>query len=100
MEDYIKNVIFKNKKDLYNNLNQLSKNIKEISLKKKPFIIEFMGTCRSGKTTSIDLLQDVLTKNGLKVFIVDEEYVKITKGINHNRDKKMNTNSLEYTIML
>lgn len=97
MNDYIKNVIFKNKEDLYRNLKQLSENIKNISVKKRPFLIEFVGTCRSGKSTSIDLIQDVLIKNGLKVLVVDEEYVKITKEINHNRSKKMNVDSLEYT---
>lgn len=97
MENYIKNVIFKNKEDLYNSLNQLSENIRDITLKKRPFLIEFIGTCRSGKSTSIDLIQDVLIKNGLNVLVVDEECVKITKEINHNRSKKMNMDSLKYT---
>lgn len=97
MNKYIKEVIFENKQELYEDLTKLSENIKKITLKKKPFLIEFTGTGRSGKTTAIDLIQDVFIKNGLKVLVVDEEYVKVTKEINHNRNKKMNVDSLQYT---
>lgn len=97
LENYIKNVIFKNQKDLYDHLKELSENIKKISFKKRPILIEFIGTCRSGKSTSINLIQDVLIKNGLNVLVIDEEYVKITKEINQNRNMKMNTDSLKYT---
>ncbi len=97
MNKYIKEVIFENKQELYEDLTKLSENIKKITLKKKPFLIEFTGTGRSGKTTAIDLIQDVFIKNGLKVLAVDEEYVKVTKEINHNRNKKMNVDSLQYT---
>lgn len=97
MENYIRDVIFEGKEDLYFELDKLSENIKKIVLKKRPFLIEFTGTCRSGKSTSIELISDVLIKNGLKVLVVDEEYVGVTKDINHNRDKKMTTNSLDYT---
>lgn len=97
MNKYIKEVIFENKQELYEDLTKLSESIKKITLKKKPFLIEFTGTARSGKTTAIDLIQDVFLKNGLKVLVVDEEYVKVTKEINHNRNKKMNVDSLQYT---
>lgn len=97
MDNYIKEIIFKNKQELYENLAKLSENIKKITIKKKPFLIEFTGTGRSGKTTAIELIQDVFIKNGLKVLAVDEEYVKVTKEINHNRNKKMNVDSLQYT---
>ena len=97
MEKYIKDIVFKDNKDLYNELIKLSEDIKKTSFKTKPFLIEFIGTCRSGKSTSIDLIQDVLIKNGLKVLVVDEEYVKLTKEINYDRNKKMNIDSLDYT---
>lgn len=97
MDNYIREVIFENKKELYDDLSKLSENIKKVSLKKKPFLVEFSGTGRSGKTTAIELIQDVFIKNGLKVLVVDEEYVKVTKEINHNRNKKMNVDSLKYT---
>lgn len=97
MDNYIKEVIFENKQELYEDLAKLSENIKKITVKEKPFLIEFTGTGRSGKTTAIDLIQDVFIKNGLKVLVVDEEYVKVTKEINHNRNKKMNVDSLQYT---
>ena len=97
MNKYIKEVIFENKQELYEDLTKLSESIKKITLKKKPFLIEFTGTARSGKTTAIDLIQDVFLKNGLKVLVVDEEYVKVTKEINHNRNKKMQIDILQYT---
>lgn len=97
MNKYIKEVIFENKQELYEDLTKLSESIKKITLKKKPFLIEFTGTARSGKTTAIDLIQDAFLKNGLKVLVVDEEYVKVTKEINHNRNKKMQIDSLQYT---
>lgn len=97
MEEYIRDVIFKDDEELYKNLRELSESIQEVKLNKKPFLIEFMGSCRSGKTSSIELIQDVLVKNGLRVLVIDEEYVSLTKEINNSRAKKMSINSLEYT---
>ncbi|MCI8290781.1 MAG: AAA family ATPase [Clostridia bacterium] len=97
MQNYIKNVVFKENQERYNELVELSEKIKKIKIQNKPYLIEFLGSCRSGKSTSIKLIADVLRKNGLNVLIVDEEQVKLTKTINENREKKMNIDSLNYT---
>lgn len=97
MENYIKNHIFKNKKSRYKELVELNEQLENIKINKKPFLIEFLGSARSGKSTSIELIADVLRKHGLKVLVVDEETVKLTKEINKNRNKKMKVDSLDYT---
>ncbi|MDE5539359.1 MAG: AAA family ATPase [Bacilli bacterium] len=97
MENYIKNTIYQGREELYENLVSLSKSLQNITLSKHPILMEFIGSCRSGKTTSIALIQDILIKHGVKVLVIDEEYIKLTKEINHNRDKKMNIDSLGYT---
>lgn len=97
MENYIKDVIFKDKQKRYDELVELSERIKKVKVSNKPYLIEFLGSCRSGKSTSIKLIADVLRKNGLNVLVVDEEQVKLTKTINENREKKMNIDSLNYT---
>lgn len=97
MQNYIKDVVFKDNQERYNELVELSERIKNVKIHNKPYLIEFLGSCRSGKSTSIKLIADVLRKNGLNVWVVDEEQVKLTKTINENREKKMNIDSLNYT---
>lgn len=97
MEDYIKEYIFKNKVSRYNELVELNETLENIKFSKKPFLIEFLGSARSGKSTSIELIADVFRKHGLSVLVVDEETVKVTKEINKNRNKKMTVDSLNYT---
>lgn len=97
MEDYVKDYIFRNKKSRYKELVKLNQQLESINISKKPFLIEFLGTARSGKSTSIELIADVFRKHGLKVLVVDEETVKLTKEINKNRDQKMAVDSLDYT---
>lgn len=95
--NYIKDVVFQNKEELYESLVDLNNKIKSIKKFNKPYIIEFAGTARSGKSTSIELIADVFRKNGFNVIVVDEEAVKLTKSINENRSQKMKINSLDYT---
>lgn len=97
MEEYIRNVIFNGNEQRYNDLVNLSERIQNIKISNKPYLIEFLGSCRSGKSTTIELISDVFRKNGLNVLVVDEEQVKLTKAINENREKKMNIDSLNYT---
>lgn len=97
MDNYIRDIIFKDNKEIYNKLDILNKKIKNLKIKDKPYLIEFLGSSRSGKTTTIDLIVDVLRKNGLKVDKVDEESIRLTNNINKNRKEKMNINSLDYT---
>ena len=97
MDDYIKDIIFKNNCDRYEELVELNSDIQKLSIKKRPYLIEFLGSARSGKSTTIELIADVFRKNGLKVSVVDEETVKLTKTINENRNQIMQVNSLDYT---
>lgn len=97
MDNYIRDYIFKDYPERYQNIVKLNNNISSLKKIKRPFLIEFLGSCRSGKSTSIELISDVFRKNGLKVLVVDEEKVKETKSINESRTKKMNADSLDYT---
>lgn len=97
MDTYIKDNIFKGKQKRYEELVKLNQWIENIKVSDKPFLIEFLGSARSGKSTSIELIADVLRKHDLKVLVVDEETVKLTEEINKNRNKKMNVDSLDYT---
>lgn len=77
-DDFVKNKIFKNRKSEYLNLikfhyrkeeifklkNVLSKNI--------PYVIEFTGTPRTGKTSLINNLYDFFNKKGFKIQILEE----------------------------
>ncbi|MDD4406802.1 MAG: AAA family ATPase [Bacilli bacterium] len=56
-----------------------------------------MGSARSGKSTAIERISELLRKYDRKVEIIDEEYVKVTKDINKNPNKKQKINSLDYT---
>lgn len=77
-DNYIKDVIFKDKFDEYNILNKLNYRNREILKlnsvlpKKVPYVIEFTGTPRTGKTTLINNLYDFFKKVGFKVSIVEE----------------------------
>lgn len=97
MEEYIKNHIFKDNLSRYDELVKLNEQLEKMKVHKKPFLIEFLGSARSGKSTSIELIADVLRKHGMRVLVVDEETVKLTKEINKNRSKKMSVDSLDYT---
>lgn len=76
-DDYIKDVIFKDKVEEYNKLikfhyrkEELYK-LKEI-LETIPYVIEFTGTPRTGKTTLINNLYDFFKKKGFKVEVLEE----------------------------
>jgi len=97
MDNYIKETIFKDYQKRYQDIVLLNENIKNLKISKKPYLIEFLGSCRSGKSTSIELIADVFRKNGFKVLLVDEEKVKETKKVNENRNQKMSVDSLNYT---
>lgn len=97
MNNYIKDVIFKDNSKRYQDLIDLSEKIKRMKISKRPYLIEFLGTARSGKTSSIELIADVFRKHGFNVLVVDEEKVNLTKEINQNRNKKLQIDSLDYT---
>ena len=46
--------------------------LKAITTSEKPFVIEFSGTPRTGKTTTINNLNDFFKKGGLKTTVIPE----------------------------
>jgi thymidylate kinase len=76
--DYVRDTVFENDEEEYNRLTKLDAYKEELSkLKKvigdnKPYIIEFTGTPRTGKTTMINVLNDFFKKGGFKVKVIDE----------------------------
>lgn len=77
-DDYVKNSIFENKTKEYSNLLKFHYRKEEIFKlrnvlsNKFPYIIEFTGTPRTGKTTLIKNLYDFFHKKGFKVEILEE----------------------------
>ena len=77
-DEYVKNVIFKDNMEEYNKLLKLHYRKLEIYkmnkfiTNKKPYVIEFTGTPRTGKTTLINNLLDFFKKCGFKVSVIEE----------------------------
>ncbi len=77
-DNYIKDVIFKDNICEYNKLNEIHHKKEEIFKLKKilsdkiPYIIEFTGTPRTGKTTLINNLKDFFKKKGFSIEILEE----------------------------
>jgi len=77
-DEYNKEVIFKDKEEEYKKLLNLHYRKLEIYkmskfiINKKPYIIEFTGTPRTGKTTLINNLLDFFKKAGFKVSVIEE----------------------------
>ena len=75
---YLKNVIFIDNEEYYKNLKKLHaakmelQRLKKLSSLSKPFVIEFSGTPRTGKTTTINNLYDFFKKGGFKVTLIEE----------------------------
>ncbi|MBQ2640063.1 MAG: AAA family ATPase [Bacilli bacterium] len=77
MDIYVKNTIFKDREDEYNKLCDFHNRKEELyklkeSIKNTPYVIEFTGTPRTGKTTLINNLYDFFNKKGFKVEILEE----------------------------
>jgi len=77
-DDYVKNIIFKESSEEYNKLLKLHYRklelykISKFITNKKPYVIEFTGTPRTGKTTLINNLLDFFKKCGFKVSVIEE----------------------------
>ena len=75
---YLKDIIFNDNQDYYNELKKLHAQkeelikLKELCSLEKPFIIEFSGTPRTGKTTTINNLYDFFKKGGFDISIIEE----------------------------
>lgn len=77
-DNYLKEIIFKDNIDEYNKLNKIHYRKKEIYKLKnvlmwnKPYVIEFTGTPRTGKTSLINNLNDFFSKKGFKISILED----------------------------
>lgn len=99
-DEYLKNVIFKDNISEYDKLLKIKYKVKElvklnsVMQNKKPFVIEFTGTPRTGKTTIINNLYDLFKKAGIKVSMLEEfttskKYKKEIKPNLKNQYKKI-----------
>ena len=76
--DYVKNIIFKDNIKEYEKLNKIHYKKEEIYKLKKvlskqiPYVIEFTGTPRTGKTSLINNLKDFFKKKGFTVDVLEE----------------------------
>ena len=77
-DEYVKDIIFNNKENEYKELVKIHYKKEEIFklrnvlTKKVPYIIEFTGTPRTGKTTLINNLYDFFKKKGFSVEVLEE----------------------------
>ncbi len=75
---FLKHLIFKGDEEYYKNLQKLHaqklelKKLKSLCELSKPYIIEFSGTPRTGKTTIINNLYDFFKKGGFKTTLLEE----------------------------
>lgn len=76
-DTYLENVIFKNKEEEYKKLINFHYRLEELYKMKElietvPYVIEFTGTPRTGKTTLINNLYDFYKKKGFEVKVIEE----------------------------
>ncbi len=77
-DSFLNDIIFVDNKDYYMKLKQLHAQKTELQRLKalvklyKPFVIEFSGTPRTGKTTIINNLYDFFKKGGFEVSLIEE----------------------------
>lgn len=75
---YLKDTIFNDNKDYYDKLKKLHaqkvelERLRNLCKLTKPFVIEFSGTPRTGKTTTINNLYDFFKKGGFDITIIEE----------------------------
>ena len=76
-DNYVKDVIFNGKEEEYKRLNNFHYRKEELYKLRKllvtiPYVIEFCGTPRTGKTTIVNGLNDFFKKKGFKVALLEE----------------------------
>lgn len=75
---FLRDIIFDDKKEYYAKLKQLHamkielQKLKSLCTLTNPFVIEFSGTPRTGKTTTINNLYDFFKKGRFKVELIEE----------------------------
>lgn len=95
-DSFLRDIIFVDNEDYYAKLKQLHamkielQKLKSLCSLPKPFVIEFSGTPRTGKTTTINNLYDFFKKGGFKIEIVEEFWTsKYCKESFKNKIDKM-----------
>ncbi len=77
-DEYVRNVIFETNEEEYSNLKKIHYKkqevlkLKSILSSNNPYVIEFTGTPRTGKTTLINNLYDFFKKGGFTVDVLEE----------------------------
>lgn len=77
-DPFLKNTIFHDNQDYYAKLKKLHaqkielQRLKSLCSLTKPFVIEFTGTPRTGKTTTLNNLYDFFKKGGFDVGLIEE----------------------------
>ena len=75
---YLKDTIFNDNKEYYDKLKKLHaqkvelERLRNLCKLTKPFVIEFSGTPRTGKTTTINNLYDFFKKGGFDITVIEE----------------------------
>lgn len=103
---FLKETIFKENLEYYKKLKQLHaqkeelKKLKELCKLSKPFVIEFCGTPRTGKTTTINNIYDFFKKGGFNIQIIEEFTTsKYYKENLKNKYKNMNLQDSNIAIL-
>ncbi len=102
---YLKETIFENNSDYYNKLIKLHYQklelykLKEICKLKKPFVIEFSGTPRTGKTSTINNLYDFFKKGGFDISII-EEFTTSKSYKEEYKNKLCNMNKVDLNLYI
>ena len=101
-DTFLKDTIFEDNKRYYAKLKKLHakkteiKRLHDICKLKKPFVIEFSGTPRTGKTSTIHNLYDFFKKGGFKTTIIEEfttsKYYKEVFKLKYKDSKSAETN--------
>jgi len=77
-DEYLEDQIFVDDLEAYSVRGKLHAQKEELQILKglvespKPFIVEFTGTPRTGKTTIVDILNDFFKKGGFKIKVLEE----------------------------
>ena len=101
-DDYLKNIIFNDNEEYYKELKKLHamkielQRLKKLCPLDKSFVIEFSGTPRTGKTTTINNLYDFFKKGGFSISIIEEfttsKYFKEVFKQKYKNSNKLDSN--------
>ncbi len=96
---FLRDTIFVDNQDYYAKLRKLHaqkielKRLKSLVSLPKPFVVEFTGTPRTGKTTTINNLYDFFKKGGFEVSLVEE----FTTSKYYKEELKSKFDSMSYS---